>query len=488
MPTPALETSPSATLAPCLRKGSATALLIFAFALAVLPNLTVRSFVWEEGTSAELARDILVRGDLVEPSIYGQRCAERPSLLPWLIADVARLTGGVNEWSARLPAMGAVLLTAVVVLQFTRRFASECAALFAAGCFVFCPLLLRKLTIAESDTIITALVFGAFVVWWWGARVRIGAWRGLACGALLATAAMAKGPQPIAYFALGIGGHLMVRKRWGEFAELILALIVPAAALFAWGYSVYQPGDLPVWLGYMRLTPHMGIASYLIERARFGGTILVDLLPAILFTPFFWIQREESLGEEKRELWEMLFWYAGAATLVLFFWPGANTRYAMPAAPAVAVMGGLVFDDLWQRRRVFVRLAIALLTGLMVYQFALVCIVMPIFAARFGASRTAGFTIAQAVGQSVPVYNVGGPNPNQLFYVSRPIRVVQRIDAPQIEAPAWLVLPPAELEWIKVHGPNYSFGQSVRTTSGPGLIAVRIDIAHEDAGNDKLRR
>ncbi len=456
-------------------KVPAVALLIFVWTLAVLPNLTVRSFVWEEGRNAELARDILERGDLLEPSIYGKRWVEKPALLPWMIAGVARLTGEVNEWSARLPAMVAVLLTALVVLQLTRRFASDRAALFAAACFIFSPLLLRKLTIAEPDTIITALVFGAFAVWWSKTKLQIGIWRCLTCGALLATAAMAKGPQPLAFFALGVGGHLIVHKRWSEFTKFILTLIIPAAAVFAWAHAVYQPGDLSVWLEYMRFTPRTEIAPYLLERARFGGIIPVDLIPAILLAPFFWKQLQGSLDEEKRELWEMLLWYAGAAMLVLFFWPGANTRYAMPAAPAVAMMAGLVFDDLWQRRRIFARLTIALLAALMLYQFALVWIVMPIFAGRFGASRTAGRAIAQAVGRSTPVFDVNGPHCNQLFYLSRPIHLARPVDALRVKAPAWLVLPPAELEWIKAHTPDYSFGQSVHTTSGPELIAIRIE-------------
>jgi 4-amino-4-deoxy-L-arabinose transferase-like glycosyltransferase len=476
MPTPAVKKSSPASAWP--GKKLAMVILISAFALAVLPNLTVRSFIWEEGRNAELARDILVRGHLITPSIYGERWALNPALLPCMIAGVAYLTGEVNEWSARLPAIAAVLITALVVLQFTRRFASQRAALFAAGCFLFCPLMLRKLTIAEPDTIVTALVFGAFVVWW-NAKAPIGAGRVLACGALLATAAMAKGPQPIAYFALGIGGYLVARKQWTEFAKLILVLIMPMAAVFAWAHAVYQPGDLSVWLDYMRLIPRTGIATYLADRGRFGGTLLVDLLPAILFTPFFWMQREKSQDQKKRALWEMLFWYAGTATVALFFWPGANTRYAMPAVPAVAVMAGLACDDLWQRRRLLVRLAMTLLAGLMLYQFALVCIVMPVFATRFGATRTAGFAIAQAVGQSVPVFNVGGPNPNQLFYVSRPIRRIRREEALDLEIPAWLVLAPWELEWIKSRHPDYLFGEAIQTTSGPGLIAVWIGPAQE---------
>jgi 4-amino-4-deoxy-L-arabinose transferase-like glycosyltransferase len=454
-----------------LRKLPPAVLLIVVFALAVLPNLTVRSFVWEEGRIAELARDITLRGDLLEPAIYGERYAEKPSLLSWIIAGVGYATGELNEWSARLPTMVAVLVTALLVLQLTRRFASEAAALFAAGCFVFCPLVLRKLTIAEPDTLITALIFGALVIWWWSRKRRIV--RCLVCGALLALAAMTKGPQPLAYFALGIGGHLVVRKRWSEAADLILTLSIPAAAVVAWAVAVYRPGDPAVWLGYMRLTPRLDAAVYLIERARFGGTMLLDLLPGILLVTYFWNQRE-TLDREKRELHELLFWFAGAATLVLFFWPGANTRYAMPAAPAVAVMAGLGFDYLWQRRRVLVRAAMIMLGGLIAYQLALVWIVMPMFAERFGASRTAGLAIARAVGPSTSVFNVDGPDCNQLFYVSRPIRLVRRDEALQLQPPAWLVLAPAKLEWIKAHQPRYSLGQSVQTTSGQSLIAIEI--------------
>ena len=296
--------------------------VIFVWSLAVLPNLTVRSFIWEEGSNAELARDILVHGNLLEPSIYGVRWAEKPSLLPYLIAGTARLTGEVNEWSARLPAMLAVLVTALLVLSLTRRYASVPAAFFAAACFLFCPMLLQKLTIAEPDTIITVLSFAALVVWWCGAEARVGLWRWLACGVLLAIAAMAKGPQPIAYFALGVGGFIALHRRWDDLPGLVLSLALPAIAVAAWAFTVYRPGDLTVWLDYMRLGHGIAPVDYLVERFHFSGQLLLELLPAILLLPFLvhqwrqrdWVRRARSSRQcFAMPAWPRLYYFSGRA-------------------------------------------------------------------------------------------------------------------------------------------------------------------------------
>jgi len=73
--------------APLPSARGATALLIcVVWACAALPGLSLRSFIWEEGTNAEIARAILAHGDFLQPSIYGVRWHEKPSLLAWLIA------------------------------------------------------------------------------------------------------------------------------------------------------------------------------------------------------------------------------------------------------------------------------------------------------------------------------------------------------------------------------------------------------------------
>ena len=188
------------------RPGAIPILIVLVWACAALPNLSLRSFIYEEGTNAEIARDILAHGDFLQPYVYGVRWHEKPSLLSWLIAGFALLTGGVNEWSARLPTMLSVLLTALMVQRVTRRYASLTASLFAALALIFCPLLLQKLTVAEPDTLIMALSFAALLLWWSGVasgRLTILHWIG--CGLLLAALAMAKGPQPAAFFGLAVG-------------------------------------------------------------------------------------------------------------------------------------------------------------------------------------------------------------------------------------------------------------------------------------------
>ena len=128
------------------RPGVVPVLIILLWACATLPNLTVRSFIYEEGTNAEIAKDVLAHGHFLQPFVYGFLWHDKPSLLSWLIAGLALITGGVNEWSARLPAMLSVLITALLVHRVTRRYASPAASLFAALSFLFCPLLL-----AETD-------------------------------------------------------------------------------------------------------------------------------------------------------------------------------------------------------------------------------------------------------------------------------------------------------------------------------------------------
>ena len=84
-------------------------------------------------------------------------------------------------------------------------------------------------------------------------------------------------------------------------------------------------------------------------------TILLTFLPGLLIAApalFDWVRRRApaDIAAADRPLFLALVLYATIPVVALAVWPGAATRYAMPALLAVAAIAGLCFDRLSARR------------------------------------------------------------------------------------------------------------------------------------------
>jgi 4-amino-4-deoxy-L-arabinose transferase-like glycosyltransferase len=460
------------------RPGVVPVLIVLFWACAVLPNLTVRSFIYEEGTNAEIARDILGHGHFLQPFVYGIRWHEKPSLLGWLIAGFALLTGGVNEWSARLPAMVSVLVTALLVQRVTRRYASSTASLFAALAFVFCPLLLQKLTIAEPDTVVTVLSFAAFVLWWDGmATGRVTILRWIGCGLLLAALAMAKGPQPAAFFALGVAAYLAIERRWRDLPGFVLCTMLPAAATVAWGAAIYRPGDEGIWLSYTRLLDRPAFLDYVVRNTHNIGSLILELLPAPILLPFIpWPWRKDRNASDVPAIVAPMLLYSGVCTAFLVLWPGFNTRYAMPIAASLAVLAGIGWDALEKSGHSIVRRIAGTVLGLLVaYQVVLVVAIMPMFSDRFGETRLAGNAIERAIRAApAPAYCLR-LDTNVFFYLRVPLQCLDLGGMAALTPPAWLLMPhPAVSEFARLR-PDLDVQIVLDGLIEVQLTATRID-------------
>lgn len=74
----------------------------------------------DEPRYAEVAREMLTRGDLVTPTLGGRAWFEKPVLLYWI--EMASFGAfGASEWAARLGATCAGLLTALIVYRMGKR-------------------------------------------------------------------------------------------------------------------------------------------------------------------------------------------------------------------------------------------------------------------------------------------------------------------------------------------------------------------------------
>ena len=183
--------------------------------------------------------------------------------------------------------MLAILATALLVERFTRRYAGRAPVLFAAwrSCSARCssgrsgsPSRTRSSRCCCSPPSSCGGPARS------AARVPR---RWLACGGLLAILAMAKGPQPVGFFALGVGGYIVVRRRWTALPGLVLCLALPAAATLAWAAASLpgRPGPL-VWFTYLRVHDlRFNARHYVRERLRFAVGLPIDLLPSTLLIP-----------------------------------------------------------------------------------------------------------------------------------------------------------------------------------------------------------
>jgi 4-amino-4-deoxy-L-arabinose transferase-like glycosyltransferase len=459
------------------RPEARTLIIILLWAWASLSNVTMPSFIWEEGTNAVIARQILTGADWLPPVVYGLREIDKPYLLAWLIAGVALVTGEVNEWSARLPVMISVLLTALLVQSVTRRYASLNASLFAALAYLFSPLLLQKLRIAEPDAIVTLLSFCAFVVWWNGVESnRMTLWRWIGCGCLLGFLTLMKGPMPLGFFALGVGAYVALERRWRDVPGLFVCMAIPAIVALAWGIAVYQSGDERTWLMVHGMVTRTW-SDYLARNTRTTLSLVLELMPAILLAPFaaqlWWRGSATAPGPR---IVKPLILYSVLCAGVIVFWPGFVSRYAMPIAPAVAVLGGIGWDALSRTRYGRLKwLAGGLVTICIGYQLVLVTVVIPIYADRFGATRSDGEAMERAVRAApAPVFCTDFAS-NQLFYVRVPMRCLDHAALASLTAPAWLLIPQYELSQINKLRPDLKIDTVVATKSGHHLIAARAE-------------
>ena len=73
----------------------------------------------DEPRYAQIAREMLLRGDLITPTLGGHLWFEKPALLYWMMMGSFKLFG-VSEWSARLPSALCGVLTIAAVFYVAR--------------------------------------------------------------------------------------------------------------------------------------------------------------------------------------------------------------------------------------------------------------------------------------------------------------------------------------------------------------------------------
>jgi 4-amino-4-deoxy-L-arabinose transferase-like glycosyltransferase len=333
-------------------------LVALLFGVLVSIHLGRPGFFDNEGRYAEVAREMLLRRDLVTPTLNFSLFLNKPPLLYWLAAGAFAL-GAVDEW-VRIVGVLAAVLSVLVTCRLGARLFGEGAGLLAAGFLATTLGFVLEARTLRPDSILMVSVAGALAAWcaaedaperrrtWW-----------LAAGYVtLALGVLAKGFVPVALVGIpvfvctlrdhGRSGLWRLRPLLG--LTILLLVAGPwhvAVALrhpgFAWDYLVNQ--HLLFFLD--RKLPRDSEGDPL---TVFWGMFLGRSLPWVVLLPF--TVREAIRGLRRgadpvaRSSAFCWTWLLGVM-LPFSLAPSRLEHYSLPALPAVVLLAARG----WQRLR-----------------------------------------------------------------------------------------------------------------------------------------
>lgn len=326
-------------------------ILVLVMAVMFLPRLGDARFNTKgEPREALVAVSMQQTGDYVLPTAYGHDIPYKPPMLAWLISSASVLTGGINEFSSRLPsAAAAILLMAGLYAVVLRRTRSITLAITAALVMVTSTEVFRAATACRVDMVLTACLVGALLCLF-EARERRGKPGFSWFAALLMTGAvLTKGPVGMALPCLVMLIYFLLRgdSAWRSIWVLALtglsSLVLPAV----WYWLAWKEGGdeflrLVAEENLGRLTGTMTYDSHLNPWWYNVITLVAGMLPYTLFALFAVFTRRYIKPRLKgtvhalRVLQPLTLFALTAATVVFVFYcfpASKRSVYLLPCYP-----------------------------------------------------------------------------------------------------------------------------------------------------------
>jgi 4-amino-4-deoxy-L-arabinose transferase-like glycosyltransferase len=323
----------------------------------MLPDMSLRS---HECFVSVTAREMLQSHDYVWPTLNGAPRLTKTPLNYWFVAGAAKLTGNVDELAARLPSALFAFLSAVAILYYLSRWLSLRIAAISVAVWSTSLAYIRWSHRARPEMVMTFFIILCMLSFYSIAisrNRRQQVIQSLVFWISFALANLAKGPAPVPYVLIPISVYIVFSKQWNIVARMLpfagsfifLVIVVPWLLFIAhrlnWDLTLwkheyfdrlfgnYARGDYPVYY-YL---PDM--FKYITPWAVF--------VPIALFTPFYRAWRE------KRHMMTYLWIWFVADIVFLTIDAGKRQHYVVPLIPSMAILIGIVLDDMIFTRKAY---------------------------------------------------------------------------------------------------------------------------------------
>ena len=328
-------------------------LLIVLPAILLYPSRSYHLLEPDEGRYAQIAREMLERGDWVVPVLQSEPYLDKPPLFYWLIMLSYSLFG-VSDSVARIVPTMAVHFTILMVYLLGRRSLGERSAFWGALLLALMPGFIGMGRLLILDGLLTSLVMLSLLLAFEairGERLRKLWWclTAIVCGFGVLT----KGPiallllvPPIVMYLFLMQSSVRIGWRgWLSFGVIVFAVNFP------WYLAIYLRE--PVFLRYFfwehNVLRFLSPFDHLEPVWFYVPIVLGGLLPGtfLLWSLAKYLNRE---GEQRPP--SVGYWMLAGGWCVFFFSLSGSKlpTYVLPAFPCFAlVFGHLIVNTHWQR-------------------------------------------------------------------------------------------------------------------------------------------
>lgn len=306
----------------------------------------------DEPRYAQVAREMLDRGDWITPVLYGEPWLEKPIGYYWG-AIIGYKLFGVNDWGARFPGAAAGTLMTVFLYFWLRRFRPG-TQLDGVAIAVTTAFVIGFSRGASMDIQLTAPFAVGMLSWWGWYETRRRAWLALfyAC---IAIGTLAKGP--VAAFLAGL--LILI------FAALRRDLRLVLRTLWVPGILIYLAIALPWYVAVQHATPQFFrefILQHNLDRFAtnryfhqqpfwyYVPVVLAGLVPWTVFAVAAVVDQVRKLrrAHELTETQSLGTFLAIWALVPIVFFSASHSKlpgYILPCIPPFAVMTALYLRE-----------------------------------------------------------------------------------------------------------------------------------------------
>lgn len=357
-------------------------LLIVLFSLLYFfSNLNADLIRAGEARAAEIAREMLERGNFILPSLNHVVSAEsltKPPFYHWMLILTSAPLDWPN-WAVRLTSVMASLGAIWITFLFGRQMLNFRAGVFSALVLSTCIVFLENSSAARMDIFFSFLILCSIYCFWMAINRESGSKWIYGSYLLSGLGVLTKGPIGILFPVL-VAILLMMNNRdarkWREL-EPIKGLFIFLAVVLPWYLllSLTAPGNLALNFLFGQLAHWWAGSS---NVAATGGKpflyylphVVVGFFPWSLFLPAAVVVGVRAVRQEGNAgIKSMLFWFLGG--LLLFSLGGKKAaRYLLPImAPFALIMGfylDRIGDGISRRHSLVLKVSAALVLLLVV--------------------------------------------------------------------------------------------------------------------------